>query len=201
MTCACISATGLTVTFSDQPRVFADIDLHLASTLILSGQRWLLDGANGSGKSVLLRVLAGERPPLSGAFSVRGRCVLPDQHLLLLDWQCSALENYKRCNPGWPDAEYRNRLAPLKLRGERTLAPVATLSGGERLKVALAAMMMGPVAFDLLLLDEPDNHLDLESQALLLQTLNWYQGTLIMVNHSSRSGADIQSSHSLVLER
>ena len=151
---------------------------------IRAGQRWRIYGPNGSGKSLLLRVLAGKLKPVAGQCNLKGHIALLDQHLSMLDNECSALVNFQFLNPGWTEQAYRDKLAQIRLRRERALLPMASLSGGERLKVALAILTMGPQAADLLLLDEPDNHLDLESQNLLADTLLAFAGTIVMVTHS-----------------
>lgn len=151
---------------------------------IRAGQRWRICGPNGSGKSLLLRVLAGKLKPVAGQCKLKGHIALLDQHLSLLENERSALENFQNLNSGWTEQAYRDKLAQIRLRRERALLPMASLSGGERLKVALAILTMGPQVADLLLLDEPDNHLDLESQNLLADTLRAFAGTIVMVTHS-----------------
>jgi ATPase subunit of ABC transporter with duplicated ATPase domains len=175
--------TGCLLTLKDifLPRITAPTPLDWQ---VRSGERWWLQGANGSGKSTLLEVIAGTLAPLSGEVQRRGLCLKLDQQLTLLHFQQSALDNFKRLNPGWSDATYRDRLALLRLRGDKVLLPLSQLSGGERLKVALASSLMGPKTAQLLLLDEPDNHLDLESQLLLAETLSQYRGGVILVTHS-----------------
>ncbi|MFY0664724.1 MAG: ABC-F family ATP-binding cassette domain-containing protein [Natronospirillum sp.] len=171
------------------------IDAH-----IRAGERWLVSGANGSGKSLLLRAMAGVlKEPVEGTVHCTASTVLLDQHLSLLDSQQSALQNFQRLNPGWTESQYRDRLAHLRLRRERALLPVASLSGGERLKVALAVALMGPRPTELLLLDEPDNHLDLESQHLLTQALQQYEGTFLLVTHSRTLAAAVLPTHRLEL--
>ncbi|WP_114418661.1 ATP-binding cassette domain-containing protein [Marinospirillum perlucidum] len=151
---------------------------------IKAGERWWLKGANGSGKSTLMAVLAGQLQPASGTLEVRASTRLLDQHLSLLDQEASAVANFQHLNPGWQPAAYRDQLAHLGIRGEKALKPCVQLSGGEQLKVALAACLLGPVTAPLLLLDEPDNHLDLDSQKLLAGALSSYTGSLIVVSHS-----------------
>ncbi|PMR76539.1 ABC-F family ATP-binding cassette domain-containing protein [Billgrantia endophytica] len=153
------------------------------SLTLHGGERWRIAGANGAGKSTLLRVIAGRLAPRAGECRRHGRCAYLDQDFDLLDTERSALENLCRLHPEFPPADWRTRLAGLRLRGDRALLPVAALSGGERLKVALLAVLGGERAPDLLLLDEPDNHLDLDSRELLENTLADYPGTLLVVSH------------------
>ncbi|HPE61331.1 MAG TPA: ATP-binding cassette domain-containing protein [Thiolinea sp.] len=157
---------------------------HPPLTLTLhQGERWQIQGSNGSGKSTLLRVIAGLEQPRAGRCSVHGRCVYLDQHFSLLDAADSALGNLQRLHPDQDETRLRTALAGLRLRGDKSLTPIHHLSGGERLKVALLAVLLGEQAPNLLLLDEPDNHLDLDSRLLLEQTLASYPGTLLLVSH------------------
>ena len=166
---------------------------HLPIRLqVQAGQRWRICGTNGSGKSLLLQILMGKLNAASGQVQLKGHTALLDQHLTLLKVGSSALVNFQNLNPGWTEQAYRDKLAQIRLRRERALLPVESLSGGERLKVALAILTMGPLAADILLLDEPDNHLDLESQNLLSSTLRAYAGTVIMVTHSETLAAAIE---------
>jgi ATPase subunit of ABC transporter with duplicated ATPase domains len=146
-------------------------------------QRVAVIGPNGSGKSTLMRVLTGEERPLSGDVRVAPHIGLLDQQCGLLDPTRNALENFAALAPGWTEDRYRTTLAQLRLRNEMALIPVCALSGGERIKVALAALFCGPRSPSLLLLDEPDNHLDLESKQLLESALARYRGSLLVVSH------------------
>lgn len=166
-----------------------------------SGERWWLNGANGSGKSTWLGVVHQTLPLAKGELILRGSRLLLDQHLTLLHLKLSAFDNFKRLNPGWLDADYRDRLALLRIRGDQALKPVKQLSGGERLKVALAVSLMGPNTAQLVLLDEPDNHLDLESQELLANVLSQYSGTLIVITHSRALAEAMRLNRSLTLEQ
>ncbi|MOA34190.1 putative ABC transporter ATP-binding protein YheS [compost metagenome] len=86
-------------------------------------------------------------------------------------------------NPELPEAEARTRLAQMGIDADRAVLKTCQLSGGERLKIALAAQLYAQRPPQLLLLDEPDNHLDLPSRIALEQMLNQYQGALIVVSH------------------
>ena len=168
---------------------------------VRAGQRWRIRGPNGSGKTLLLQVLMGKLSAAAGQFQLKGHIALLDQHLSLLDEKSSALDNFQRLNPGWTQQAYRDRLAQIRLRRDRALLPIRSLSGGERLKVALATLTMGPRIADILLLDEPDNHLDLESQNLLADTLRAYTGTIIMVTHSDAFAEAIGFDEHLTLDQ
>lgn len=152
---------------------------------VAAGERVALIGSNGAGKSTVLRLIDGSVEPQSGEVRCRAQSwALLDQHLSFLDANRTALENLQALEPEWSQSQARTRLAQLRLRGDRALLPVAALSGGERLKVALAGIFGGETAPSLLLLDEPDNHLDFESLAALEGALREYDGALLVVSHS-----------------
>jgi ATPase subunit of ABC transporter with duplicated ATPase domains len=147
------------------------------------GERMHVDGRNGSGKSSLLRVLDGTAAPREGHVRLSGRHLLIDQHFGLLDPSLSALENLERLAPGRPAADYRTFLAGIGLVGDSVLSGAGLLSGGERVRLALLALDVAPTPYDLLLLDEPDNHLDLEARELLEDALRQYTGAVLLVSH------------------
>lgn len=149
------------------------------------GQKRQLAGANGSGKTTLLRVLLGELQPRSGEV----RCPVPriylDQHCSLLNKRQSALQNLRESCPHLTDTDARTLLANIGLRGDRAALAAASLSGGEGMKLALLMITRQP-QIGLLLLDEPDNHLDLDSKAQLAALLHNYPGALLLVSHDQR---------------
>lgn len=145
------------------------------------GARCLLAGGNGSGKSSLLQMLRGELAPEAGSFRINGRMACLDQGLSLIARDLSSLANLLVAAPTLCESEARTRLAGIALRGDRALMPCHGLSGGERLKLGL--LMVLAQLPDLLLLDEPDNHLDHASRQLLTQVLADYPGTLLLVSH------------------
>ncbi|HBO4052015.1 TPA: ABC-F family ATP-binding cassette domain-containing protein [Pseudomonas aeruginosa] len=152
--------------------------------LLLSGPRRLaLVGPNGSGKSTLLRLLAGQRAPLAGTCAVTVGAAYLDQRLSLLDHGRGVLEQLLEVNRSRGESWLRTRLAQLGLPAERLAQPCATLSGGERLKAALALVLYADRPAQLLLLDEPDNHLDLAARQALESMLGQYRGALLVVSH------------------
>lgn len=153
------------------------------SLTLQRGQRVGVRGANGSGKSTLLRVLAGQLAPPAGHAHTAARVALLDQALSLLPPQGTALGLLQQANPGASEGTLRTQLALLGLDATRSLRPLHTLSGGERLKAALATLLYAQVPPHLLLLDEPGNHLDLPSLEALEQMLGQYTGTLVIVSH------------------
>lgn len=153
------------------------------SLQLACGEHLWLSGDNGSGKSTLLKMVQGTIKPQTGSISKPKETAFLDQHFTFLNQSDSLLDNFSRLSPGLSEAEYRTILAQLRLRRESALQPVSTLSGGETLKLALAVLFSGLYSPPLLLLDEPDNHLDLASKTLLLSALKQYQGSLILVSH------------------
>lgn len=153
-------------------------------SLSVSGtQRIGLIGDNGCGKSTLLRVLAGTQAPLAGTCKVGVPVALLDQRLSLLPPGSTALERLRQAAPATDESTLRTRLAQLGLDATRIAVPAGSLSGGERLKAALACVLYATEPAQLLLLDEPDNHLDLASKEALERMLCAYPGALLVVSH------------------
>lgn len=175
----------------DQP-----IDLHLAP-----GERLYLHGDNGSGKSSLLAAIMGRQTPRSGQIRRGERVMLIDQHYSLLRDGHSALENLRALSPGHSPTRYREYLAGIGLRGERAELAAGLLSGGERVKLALLVLDSAREPYDLLLLDEPDSHLDLESRLLLEQALATYRGSLVLVSHDAELVAQATIDRELQLDK
>ncbi|MER8184749.1 ABC-F family ATP-binding cassette domain-containing protein [Kitasatospora sp. NPDC094015] len=146
-------------------------------------ERIALVGANGSGKSTLLRTVAGELAPLEGEI---GRPVplrhLP-QRLDLLDDALSVVGNVRAFAPRADENAVRARLARFLFRGARADQLAGGLSGGERFRATLAALLLAEPPPQLLLLDEPTNNLDLASVRQLTQALSGYRGALVVASH------------------
>jgi ATPase subunit of ABC transporter with duplicated ATPase domains len=142
-----------------------------------------VQGPNGCGKSTLLKVLAGQLQPASGECKVPVPCAYIDQHQALLDDRRSLVDQLNLLDTPLPEADLRTRLALLQLDARRVTQPTAQLSGGERLKAAIAIALWGETPAQLLLLDEPTNHLDLESVIAFEQALQGFSGAMMVVSH------------------
>ncbi|MFI1520304.1 ABC-F family ATP-binding cassette domain-containing protein [Kitasatospora cineracea] len=154
------------------------IDLELRGP-----ERVALLGRNGSGKSALLRTVAGELAPAEGMVTTPVQLRHLPQRLDVLDDEQTVFRNVKAHAPAATDNEVRARLARFLFRGARADQPAGTLSGGERFRATLAALLLADPPPQLLLLDEPTNNLDLASVRQLTQALAGYRGTLIVASH------------------
>ena len=154
------------------------------SQSILNGQRIGLLGANGQGKSTLVKTLAGTLAPLAGRVGQGKGLVIGyfAQHQLeTLREDRSPLQHLAAIAPRTREQDLRDFLGGFNFRGEMAMAPVAPFSGGEKARLALALIIWQKP--NLLLLDEPTNHLDLEMREALTVALAQFEGTLILVSH------------------
>lgn len=158
-------------------------DVLQGLSLTISGpERVAVTGRNGSGKSTLLALVAGKLAPSAGTARVQVPCALLDQDVSLLNPAFSICDNFQQLNPGIGENELRAALARFMFRADAALRPAGSLSGGERLRAGLACVL-GVKPPPLLLLDEPSNHLDLESMEAVEQGLLRYDGALLVVSH------------------
>jgi ATP-binding cassette, subfamily F, member 3 len=151
---------------------------------IQNGQRIGLLGANGQGKSTLIKTLAGTLDPLSGLVKTGKGLVIGyfAQHQLeTLRPDDTPLQHLARLAPDTREQELRDFLGGFNFPGEMATAPIAPFSGGEKARLALALIIWQKP--NLLLLDEPTNHLDLETRHALTMALAQFEGTLILVSH------------------
>ena len=157
--------------------------LSSVSLTLVGPQRVAVTGANGVGKSTLLRLAAGELVPDRGTVRHGAIITMLDQNLALLDSGETVLENFRRINPSQPENQARRMLARFLFRNQAALKPVGVLSGGERLRAALAIVLGGREAPQLLILDEPTNHLDLDSIEIIEAALAGFDGALLVASH------------------
>jgi ATP-binding cassette subfamily F protein 3 len=163
---------------------FKDIEiLRKTSAEIERGDKIALIGANGKGKSTLLRIIAGTEP-IEGERRW-GHNIDPAfyaQHQLeSLDLNHTLIEEMHTARAQKTDLELRSLLGCFLFSGDDVDKKIRVLSGGEKARVALAKTIVSKANF--LLLDEPTNHLDLHSTELLIDALNRYEGTIILVSH------------------
>lgn len=146
-------------------------------------ERIALVGRNGAGKTTLLRTVAGELAAVAGEARVHVPLRFLPQRLDVLDDGLTVAENVARFAPGATNNRIRARLARFLFRGSRADQSAGTLSGGERFRAALAALMLAEPAPQLLLLDEPTNNLDMASVRQLTTALESYEGALLVASH------------------
>ncbi|GAA2502747.1 ABC-F family ATP-binding cassette domain-containing protein [Streptomyces gobitricini] len=146
-------------------------------------ERVALVGRNGAGKTTLLRTIAGELEPVAGEVETHVPLRFLPQRLDVLDDDLSVVENVARFAPEATANRIRARLARFLFRGARADQRAGTLSGGERFRAALAALLLAEPAPQLLMLDEPTNNLDMASVRKLTEALDAYEGALIVASH------------------
>ena len=162
--------------------------------------RVALKGPNGCGKSTLLKTLLGEVAPRSGSCKVSVSCAYLDQHLSRFDLSQSVMTHLNLSHTPLEEGVLRTRLAQLQLGADKVMLPLATLSGGERLKAALACVLWRAEATQLLLLDEPTNHLDLASVQAIEAALAGFPGALLVVSHDEAFLSGLTLTHELMWE-
>ncbi|NIF38439.1 ABC-F family ATP-binding cassette domain-containing protein [Enterobacter sp. Tr-810] len=163
--------------------------------------RVALRGPNGCGKSTLLKTILGETLSHAGSCRVSVTCAYLDQHLSQLDLSLSVMAHLNLSNTPLEEGGLRTRLAHLQLGADKVMLPLAKLSGGERLKAALACVLWREEATQLLLLDEPTNHLDLASVQAIEAALATFPGALLVVSHDEAFLNGLNLTHEMVWHR
>ncbi|MDG6096628.1 ABC-F family ATP-binding cassette domain-containing protein [Alteromonas sp. ZYF713] len=148
------------------------------------GDKLHLQGGNGSGKSTLLKTLIGRLPLQAGELHVNTPLCYLDQHFSSVIPTLSLLDNLLQQSPELSESDARTLLAGIGFRRDKVFNQAETLSGGEKMKLAMLIVSHQPQQ-PFLLLDEPDNHLDLNAKILLAAALNRYQGGFILISHDS----------------
>jgi len=172
------------VTLKDVSKHFGDINIvEKASAEIDRGDKIALIGANGKGKSTLLRIIAGAEE-FSGerkwGHNV-DESFYAQHQLEALNFNNTVLDEMKLCGSQKTEMELRALLGCFLFSGDDVEKKIKVLSGGEKARVALAKTIVSKANF--LILDEPTNHLDIHSCELLIEALNKYEGSLILVSH------------------
>ncbi|HEX4439237.1 MAG TPA: ABC-F family ATP-binding cassette domain-containing protein [Thermoanaerobaculia bacterium] len=150
---------------------------------LLRGERMAILGENGTGKTTLLKTLAGRLPALAGSAATGHDVSIGyyDQELSDLDPRKRALDAVWDLHPDETEEEVRSYLARFAFRGDDAFAKIEGLSGGEKGRLTLAVVMKQ--RHNLLLLDEPTNHLDLDSREALEESLEDFPGSIVFVSH------------------
>ena len=148
------------------------------------GDKVALIGANGRGKSTLLRIISGSEPVNEGKRQLGHNVSFSfyAQHQLeSLSVDDTLLDELKHANPTKSEGELRGVLGCFLFSNDEVFKKIKVLSGGEKSRVALAKVLLSQANF--LLLDEPTNHLDMQSVNILIQALEQYEGTYVVVSH------------------
>ncbi|NVK55458.1 MAG: ABC-F family ATP-binding cassette domain-containing protein [Alteromonadaceae bacterium] len=149
---------------------------------IRANEKLHLCGANGCGKSTLLKTFHGLMSLKAGRLRLNTATYYLDQHFGVIQQTLSLYENLINACAGINEADARTLLASIGFRRDTVFTPAKVLSGGEKMKLAML-MVSQQSAQPFLLLDEPDNHLDLDSKNALAKALNMYRGGFVLVSH------------------
>ena len=175
--------SGKDVLFAKDLEIGYDKTLQKISLNVYRGQKIGIIGENGIGKSTLLKTLVGIIPKISGEFEFGHNVQIGffDQQMALLDSEKTVLEDFSEEFPNLTTTELRNSLAAFMFYGEDVFKKISMLSGGEKVRLQLCKILKkGP---NLLILDEPTNHMDIIGKESLELLLKEYTGTIIFVSH------------------
>ncbi|MBC6609316.1 ABC-F family ATP-binding cassette domain-containing protein [Hymenobacter sp. BT507] len=163
----------------DQKTIFRDTNVHIER-----GDKIALIGANGKGKSTLMRLVAGTEAPTAGNHQLGHNVIMAfyAQHQLeSLRIENEILQEMIEAGSKRNEMELRTVLGSFLFTGDQVFKKIKVLSGGEKSRVALAKTLISEANF--LLLDEPTNHLDMQSVNILIQALDQFEGTFIVISH------------------
>jgi len=174
-----VSIKGLTMGFEEGKPLYQNLDLD-----ITNGEKIAIIGVNGVGKSTLLKLLMEQIQPLSGSISwgqSASKSYFPQDPFELLDPEMTAYDWLYQFRPSWSQQEIRALLGRMLFSGDSQMKLTKVLSGGEKARL-LFAMLMAQQS-NTIVLDEPTNHLDLEAIGAFNESLQEFEGSLILVSH------------------
>lgn len=163
----------------DQKHVFSDADI-----IVERGEKIALVGRNGEGKTTFVRQIMREITPTRGEVKLGHNVNIgyfAQNQDDLMDGEFTVFDTLDRVAVGDIRTRLRDILGAFLFRGEEVDKKVKVLSGGERSRLAMARLMLEP--YNLLILDEPTNHMDMRSKEILKQALQKYDGTVILISH------------------
>lgn len=170
---------GLDFSYDGARNVLSNVNLTL-----MRGDKVAIVGYNGMGKTTLLRILAGVRQPTAGQCRLGPHVVpgyLSQEFAETIPLEASVYECAKRCKPGATERELRGHLGAFGFSAEDIGKPASALSGGEKIRLAFLRLFLAPP--NLMLLDEPTTHLDIEGRSMLETALRAYDGAVCLVSH------------------
>ena len=159
---------------------------------VRNGDKMVITGFNGIGKSTLLKTLMGEIKPISGNFKFSDAIKSIGYYEQELNWEDPEevpLSMISKEFPKLDQKQVRKHLADCAIKQEHVRQPIATLSGGEQAKVKLCKLVLRPC--NILILDEPTNHLDMDTKEELKKALQEFEGTVILVSHEAAFYEDL----------
>jgi len=173
-----LTIKNLSFSYDGKKKLFEDFDL-----LIKKRERLFFVGANGCGKSTLIKLIIGRLVPTAGYIEAGYNVDVGyyDQENQNLTSTNTVLDELHNAYPSLTDLEVRSALAAFRFVGDDVLKEVSVLSGGERARLTLAKLILSEM--NLLILDEPTNHLDIDSREALETALEAFDGTIICVSH------------------
>ena len=150
--------------------------------VVCEGEKWHISGGNGTGKTTLFNILQRKTAAISGTLQLNSAVFCLDQHYQLLALNRSVLDNLTDFCPTLSTCEARTLLAGIGFKAEHVYITADKISGGQKMKLAMLIVSHQPNR-PILLLDEPDNHLDTASKQHLAAALYDYKGAILLISH------------------
>lgn len=195
-----VEAKNVTFRYAGQDAIWRQ---HLLDLSIFSGERVRLQGDNGSGKSTLLKLITGALQPTDGEIFCNGAL-----NILYLDQEYSCIDNgltvygqLEACNSKRPEHELKMLLDRFLFTYSTWDKKCGSLSGGEKMKLALCRLIVCGNAPDMIIADEPTNNIDIASMDILATVLKNYKGTLLIVSHDEQFIHDVGIGRTINISR